>query len=193
MPLKRLAPSSSAPKSKKQKIQTESSLEGISLQPDKSYFTRKCKISSFLNQGYKEYRQILRVLAEEFLLLRAYAMNLRLLIISNWIEKGCKKDQFPSVATQKFWTHCYRKVAQDPNDLNSRIMFLYTQQETAFLGFLRNAKEEQNSTYNERPTANKTADSVIQYEKFEYLDIQIDSFEQYYTYAHSKYCTSTLD
>ncbi|CEG84312.1 hypothetical protein RMATCC62417_18133 [Rhizopus microsporus] len=119
---KRPTTSSSTPKSKRQKPQPESSLEGISLQPDKSYFSQKCKVSFFLNQDYKEYRQILRKLAEEFSLLRADAMNLGLLIISNWIEKGCRKDQFPPVTTQKFWTHCYRKVAQDPDGLNSRIV-----------------------------------------------------------------------
>ncbi|KAG1462536.1 hypothetical protein G6F57_013933 [Rhizopus arrhizus] len=48
------------------------------------------------------------------------------------------------------------------------------------LGFLKNAKEEQNSTYGERSIANKAADGVIQYKKFEDLDIQIGSFEQYY-------------
>ncbi|KAG1169867.1 hypothetical protein G6F70_000507 [Rhizopus microsporus] len=35
-------------------------------------------------------------------------------------------------------------------------------------------------TPNKKP--NKAADGVIQYKKFEYLDIQIDSFEQYYDY-----------
>ena len=34
--------------------------------------------------------------------------------------------------------------------------------------------------------ANKAADGVIQYKKFEYLDIQIDSFEQYYKCVHRK-------
>ncbi|CEG66733.1 hypothetical protein RMATCC62417_03261 [Rhizopus microsporus] len=53
---KRPTPSSFTPKSKRQKIQGESSLEGTLLQPDYSHFTRKCKLSSFLNQDYKEYR-----------------------------------------------------------------------------------------------------------------------------------------
>ncbi|CEG82550.1 hypothetical protein RMATCC62417_16606 [Rhizopus microsporus] len=208
---KRPTPPSSTPKYKRQKTQGESSLEGILLQPDYSHFTRKY---------YKEYRQILRKLAEEFSLLRADAMNLGLLIISNWIEKDCKKEQFPPVTTQKFWTHCYRKVAQDPNGLNSRIKLINVIDECyekfnatrkcpltseclyeipvldhisihltsnvrlylyrTLLGFLRNAKEEQNSTYNERSIANKAADGVIQYKNFEDLDIQIDGFEQYY-------------
>ena len=41
--------------------------------------------------------------------------------------------------------------------------------------------------------ANKAADGVIQYEKFEDLDIEIDSVEQYYKCVHRKSCTSTLD
>ncbi|KAL4214050.1 hypothetical protein AB4K20DRAFT_1973685 [Rhizopus microsporus] len=86
---KRPTPSSSIPKSKRQKTQGESSLEGISLQPDYSHFTRKY---------YNEYR------------------------VRN--SKCCKKDQLPPVTTQKFWTRCYRKAAQDPNGLNSRI-YLY--------------------------------------------------------------------
>ncbi|CEJ03842.1 hypothetical protein RMCBS344292_17817 [Rhizopus microsporus] len=44
---KRPTPPSSTPKSKRQKIQGEPSIEGISLQPDYTHFTRKC---------YKEYR-----------------------------------------------------------------------------------------------------------------------------------------
>ncbi|KAL4212630.1 hypothetical protein AB4K20DRAFT_1440769 [Rhizopus microsporus] len=88
-------PSSSTSKSKRQKTQCKSSLKGISSQPDYSHFTRKCKVSSFLNEDYKEYRQILRKLAEEFSLSRANAMNLGLLIISNWIEKkAVKKTSF---------------------------------------------------------------------------------------------------
>ncbi|CEI94170.1 hypothetical protein RMCBS344292_08391 [Rhizopus microsporus] len=40
--------------------------------------------------------------------------------------------------------------------------------------------------------ANKAADGVIQYKKFEYLDIQIDGFEQYYEYVHSKFALPHL-
>ncbi|KAL4213281.1 hypothetical protein AB4K20DRAFT_1794438, partial [Rhizopus microsporus] len=120
--------------------------------------------------------RILRKLAEEFSLLRADTMNLVLLIISNWIEKAVKKTSF------------HLKVAQDLNGLNSRIKvpsndrvsLLDSCVRPALLGFLMNAKEQQNSTYNERSIANKVADGVIQYEKFEDLDIEIDSVEQYY-------------
>jgi hypothetical protein len=65
---------------------------------------------------------MLRKLAEEFSLLRADAMNLGLLIVSNWIEKGCQKDQFPPVTNEKFWTHCYRKVSHDPDGHNNRLV-----------------------------------------------------------------------
>ena len=41
--------------------------------------------------------------------------------------------------------------------------------------------------------ANKAADGVIQYKKFEDLDIQIGSFEQYYKYVHCKCWIFTLD
>ncbi|CAO3659658.1 unnamed protein product [Rhizopus microsporus] len=56
MPSKRPTPSSSIFKSKRQKAQGGSSLESISLKPDYNHFTRKCKVSFFLNQDYKEYR-----------------------------------------------------------------------------------------------------------------------------------------
>ncbi|ORE15939.1 hypothetical protein BCV71DRAFT_272834 [Rhizopus microsporus] len=71
-----------------------------------------------------------------------------------------------------------RKIQCDQK-VPSNVRYFYTPNKT-LLGFLRNAKEEQNSTYNERSIANKAADGVIQYKKFEDLDIQIGSFEQYY-------------
>ncbi|ORE19865.1 hypothetical protein BCV71DRAFT_289915 [Rhizopus microsporus] len=211
MPSKRPASSSSAPKSKRQKTQCKSSLKGILLQPDYSHFTRKCKVSSFLNEDYKEYRQILRKLAEEFSLSRANAMNLGLLIISNSIEKRLKVAQDHNGLDSRIKLinvidECYEKfnatikcsltteylyeipvldsmhialagnytdtIIQNISIHLTRNVRLYLYR--TLLSFLRNTKEQQNSTYNERSIANKAADGVIQYKKFEYLDIQID-------------------
>ena len=41
--------------------------------------------------------------------------------------------------------------------------------------------------------ANKAADGVMQYKKFEDLDTQIDGFQQYYKHVHCKCCIFTLD
>ncbi|CEG62837.1 hypothetical protein RMATCC62417_00099 [Rhizopus microsporus] len=75
--------------------------------------TRKCKLSSLLNQPYKQYRQVVRKIAEEYSILRRDAMNLALYCVCLWVENGFRGDTtYPDVMSERFWSHCYRAVAR---------------------------------------------------------------------------------
>ncbi|CEG78745.1 hypothetical protein RMATCC62417_13310 [Rhizopus microsporus] len=79
---------------------------------DVRQITRKCKLSSLLNQPYKQHRQEVRKIAEEYSILRRGAMNLVLYCICFWVENGFREDTtYPDVMSRKFWNHCYCTVA----------------------------------------------------------------------------------
>ena len=49
-------------------------------------------------------------------------MNFGLSIVSKWIENGFSSSNFPLIMMPKFWIHLYRKVADDKDKRNERIV-----------------------------------------------------------------------
>ncbi|KAL4214153.1 hypothetical protein AB4K20DRAFT_1955178 [Rhizopus microsporus] len=69
--------------------------------------TRKCKLSSLLNQPYKQYRQ-----------------EVPLYCVCFWVENGFRDDTaYPDVMSEIFWSHCYRTVARDEGHVVRSVTF----------------------------------------------------------------------
>ncbi|CAO3675167.1 hypothetical protein G6F70_008705 [Rhizopus microsporus] len=85
---------------------------------------RKCKLSSLLNQHYKQHRQVARKIAEEYSILRRDTMNLALYCVCFWVENGFRDDTaYPDLMSERFWSHCYRAVARDEGHVARSVTF----------------------------------------------------------------------
>ncbi|KAI8136444.1 hypothetical protein BJV82DRAFT_676465 [Fennellomyces sp. T-0311] len=72
--------------------------------------TYKCKLSTALQVGYQPLRQLLRINAETYQVLRRDAMNLANLHVRLWLE-GVYPNAVPPILSETFWHVAFESVA----------------------------------------------------------------------------------
>ncbi|KAI8876779.1 hypothetical protein K501DRAFT_279091 [Backusella circina FSU 941] len=64
------------------------------------------------NTDSRNWKNDFRTIAEEHCILRRDAINFAYYLICAWLESPQPKNtNFPKITDQKFWLHCYRRVA----------------------------------------------------------------------------------
>ncbi|CEG82772.1 hypothetical protein RMATCC62417_16782 [Rhizopus microsporus] len=80
-------------------------------------FARKYKLSSVLNSNYSGMRQLLRIVAEEYTVLRRDAMNLTYFLVCKSLElEETENYVLKSITTGQFWSHMYRRASSTPTE-----------------------------------------------------------------------------